>query len=661
MIWKVCPLLFVAAAVVSAQGIPVARPKASDLAALSLENLMGLTVRTASLHQQSLEEAPALATVITAAQIRERGYRSLGEALAGVRGFYASSDGELLYIGVRGFSLPGDYNTRFLVMINGHQMTDNVFSAMYLFGQEFGLDMDLVEKIEVVRGPSSALYGSNGVFATVNVITASPANPPRARASATFGSLGERRLAISSSLALGPGARLLFSAAGYENGGWTIAAPELSARGPGYGRTDGVGKRRGYHFFANFVRNNWSVTAKFGDSRANLPQGLYGTVFGDSASRTNDTHNFIDASWRRNAGPSGEMNWRIFYDQFRYYSRQDYSRDDGVLEDIRDLAKGDWIGSEFSYRHLLPRLGTLTVGTRVTLDIRNLQQDFAVAPLARSILDASHSNRTAGLFAQQECDLSGRWKLYLGIRLDDSRDNPAFVSPRAALVYKRTPNTTYKLLYGRSFRNPSTYERFYEPSPGLGPEKMHTFELAREQRVARRMDLIASVYHYRLDGLIEGVPIPDNLLRFENVTKTQATGVEIEFAGHPAWWLETSASLSVQKARNMSHHEGLPNSPERLAQFRAGVPLWRDRLHLTSFARYFSSRRTLYASTAGPVLLVDLTATTRRLHPDFDLQFGVRNLADRRYADPQSTEHAVQFLPREGRTFYCGIIWNWRR
>src|ERR1022692_4634435 len=191
-------------------------------------------IDSVSLHAQTLAEAPANVTVLTAADIRRYGYRTLAEALASVRGFYVTYDHEYHYAGVSGVSLPGDFNTRFLVMLNGHPLTDNIYNSNGFFGQDFGLDMDLVERIEIIRGPTSALYGSNGILANINVVTRSPVDAKRLRAVAETGSGGERKLSLSSGIYLGHGANLLVSGSVFHNTG-TL------------GDADG---ERGYHSFA---------------------------------------------------------------------------------------------------------------------------------------------------------------------------------------------------------------------------------------------------------------------------------------------------------------------------------------------------------------------------------------------------------------------------
>src|SRR6202050_1994628 len=118
-------------------------PPKQDLNSWSLEQLMQVRVVSAALHPQTLEDAPASVTVVTAEDIRKYGYRTLGEALASVRGFYVNNDRTYQTVGVRGFALPGDYASHILVMVNGHNMADNMFDYMLYVDNGFSVDMTL--------------------------------------------------------------------------------------------------------------------------------------------------------------------------------------------------------------------------------------------------------------------------------------------------------------------------------------------------------------------------------------------------------------------------------------------------------------------------------------------------------------------------------------
>jgi len=145
----------------------------AELADLSLKQLMELevpTVVTASKHAQKVTEAPSSVTVIQADEIKKYGYRSLGEILSSVAGLFVRTDRTYALLGIRGFGQPGDFNSRFLLLVDGHRVNAAV-NDIALIDNGFIVDVDLIERVEIVRGPGSSLYGDNAILGVINVIT----------------------------------------------------------------------------------------------------------------------------------------------------------------------------------------------------------------------------------------------------------------------------------------------------------------------------------------------------------------------------------------------------------------------------------------------------------------------------------------------------------
>jgi outer membrane receptor protein involved in Fe transport len=620
-------------------------------------------VEAATLHAQTLQEAPASITIISAEDIRTYGFRTLGEVLAAVRGFYVTYDRSYHYAGLRGFSLPGDYNTRFLVMLNGHYLTENIYSSNNFFGQDFDLDMDLVKRIEIVRGPSSALYGSNGIFATINIVTKSPVEMKRLRASTETGSFGESKGLLSSSLPLGHGANLLVSASVFNNSGQSLYFPEFDRPETNFGRAVGVDGERGYHTFANLIWRNWSFTGYLGAREKLVPTGAYATIFNDAGNKFSDTRGLFEAAYSRDLSSTRKVRWRIYYDQYTYRGRYDYAGGDAV-QDWRDLGAGNWVGTEAAYDFTVPHVGVLTVGGELNADIRALQQYYEASPDRIMYLNADRPDVSYGLFAQQQWRLSPAWNAYVGVRFDDSKNHAHFVSPRVALVYQASANSTYKFLVGRAFRNPNAYELFYGDGVSqvantrLRPEQADTFEVSAERRFTKRLSGLVTGYHYQLRGLIEGVTLDSGLLQYQNVARGRASGVEMEVSGKPVGEFTVAASMALERARDALSHAFLQNSPGAVAKVRGSLPLLKKKLQAATAIEYLSPRRTVSYAEVPPYTLVDLTLTTNRIHPDFDVQFGVRNLFNRVYYDPAGLGLVQDRIRQDGRSVFLKLIWR---
>lgn len=214
-----------------------AQSAAAELAEMPFEQLLSLEVYSASRFAQKLSDAPSNVTVVTAADIRAYGWRTLADILGSIRGLHTSYDRSYSYLGARGFLRPGDYNTRFLLLIDGNRSNDGVYDQAGI-GTEFGIDVDLIERVEFVPGPGSSIYGANAFFGVINVITRRGRDLAGPRVALEAGSHGMR------------GGRASYGARGEQGAEWLLAVSSMRERGQdlyfpqfdGAGGSDGVAR-----------------------------------------------------------------------------------------------------------------------------------------------------------------------------------------------------------------------------------------------------------------------------------------------------------------------------------------------------------------------------------------------------------------------------------
>jgi outer membrane cobalamin receptor len=197
------------------------RPVHKDLSQLSMEELMSIKVDTvygASKFQQKVTEAPSSITIITADEIQKYGYRTVSDLLQSVPRFYVTNDRNYSYVGVAGISRPTDYSTHLLTLIDGHRVNDSVYNAAYV-GTEAILDIDLIERVEIIRGPGSSLYGANAFLGVINIITKRGGDLKGVEVSADAGSLQTYRERATYGQQYASGLELLLSETFYSSDG----------------------------------------------------------------------------------------------------------------------------------------------------------------------------------------------------------------------------------------------------------------------------------------------------------------------------------------------------------------------------------------------------------------------------------------------------------
>jgi iron complex outermembrane receptor protein len=624
----------------------------STLAALSLDELLNIKINTAAKYEQTISEAPASVTIITADEIKAYGFATLEDVFKSVRGFYTSFDRNYSYLGARGFSRPTDYNNRILLLINGHTTNENYYGSAYL-GTEAGLNLGMIERLEIVRGSSSALYGTSALFAIINIITKKGRKIDGLEIGAGAGSYGSRRGAAQFGKEFANGVEMMIAGLWGDSKGQNHYYREYDDPATNNGVAQNLDGEKYAGAFANLDYKNWVMQGVFSSRRKAVPTASFETIFNDPAFETTDEHAFAEIKYAGAIAADKYLLWRGYYDYYCYRGVYPY-------ETIyRDRNLGHWAGSELQLRWDPRPNHRITFGMEYQ---KHLRAEYLVlnGTVLDFKLDLPFSIRS--FYLQDENQLTQNLALTFGMRWDEYSTLGSANAPRVAIVYHPRPSGTLKLLYGEAFRAPSLWEsrtdiNFYKPNPALMPERIKTREAVWEQRLSAALFGMLSVYHYTMRDLIDPIVDPaDGFTQHRNISRAKAYGFEVELNARFSSGRQGFASYSYQNAKDATRKEkALTNSPRHLAKMGVIFPVTKRLLAVLQM-QYETERITVYKTRTAPFLLTNFRLSTTPGSENswlrgLNLSAAVNNLFDVRYQNPGGVEHHQPAITQNGRNF----------
>lgn len=619
------------------------------LSDIGLEQLLRLPVESVSgvsKYEQSIRRAPAGVTVFTSADIRNYGWRTVSDALRSAPGFHIRNDRFYEYIGNRGFTRPFDYNSRTLVLVNGHRINDAIYQQGAV-GSDLLIDLDLVERIEIISGPGSSIYGSSAFYGTINIIPKKGSDISGGEIALAAGSApgGKARLTVGDRT---PGGLVyLFSATEWESRGesdytlprdWRAADATFTAQ-----RVKNADDMINRSAYASAAWRGLEAELAYGRRHKDVLPPVYLTAANTPSFGVDER---AYALLRATGQPSENSNLSITTTLDYYNYSGLFSPAFTGLEQQHAYADSLSLGTELVWRQTITERHELSLGIE---HIQNFQQDLGRDNLdsGQSVVRIRESSAQTSPFAQLDAELTSSLHLSLGGRYDRYSGGQQRATPRTGLIWDAREDTTFKLLYGESFRAPNVEERFSSEvgliaNPDLGPETNQTWEFITEHRLDEIWRLESRVYHIVSRDLITTVPtgFPGEST-YSNAQQFSTLGTDLALSARYASGVQLRASATLQHTEDEATDADAPDAPRQLYKLNVSLPVGDRGLRLSGELQYVGTRDDAENRTAPAYLTGNITLRTATLWRRWDVSLSIYNLADARWTDPKNTGQII--------------------
>lgn len=709
-------LWLVIASAVADDSLPVRAELASantanvDLYNLSLEELSQIQVSIATGNNTPLGKAPAVASVVYAAEIEAMGARNLDEVLETLPGLHVSLSSlsrlDSVY-SIRGIHT--GFNPQVLLLLDGVPVQFSVQSGRPTL---FRLPVTSIERVEIIRGPGSAVYGADAYAGVINVITKDARSIASTSVGMRTGSFNSRDAWLQTAgdwQGLGLALTMTYQSTDGDNSRrvnsdqqtildsvlGTHASLAPGALSTGYEILDTHLSITGDSFRANL----WNWQSRDAGEGAGGAQALDPWGHDDSRLTRGDLNiDLFKSGWWDNSLRLSYMDYHI-QTHFKLFpdgavlpvgsdGNLDFATPAGIVSFPDGLfgnpgghatdGQLEFISTYTGWDSHRLRLAT---GARRQAMSASETKNFGPGVIDGSqpvvtgkLVDLTGTEgiymddqaRRLGYFSlQDEWQMLENLEFTAGLRYDRYSDFGGTTNPRLALVWSATDNLTAKLLYGSAFRAPSFAELYLKNNPvSLGnpelvPEKIDTREASVNYRLGE-LETTLTAFTYKARDMIDFVLDANTTTKTaQNVRDQDGRGYELEVLWKPAASLHLSASYSRQWSEDSHSGATIPDAPGE--QFKANLTWlpatdWSLAAQLAAIGKRARSTSDARASIADYTRL-NLNLTRKNLAPGLDLSLAMRNAANTDEREP-STGAIAEDYPLESRSYWLGLTYN---